>query len=97
MVDCCFEEILLTFPPFFLGKPNGRIVKREFPTYPQGIIYACQDNAWMDERVMLMFCRHGFETICRHSTRRCGSYIIFGFLSLSHDEFGCECNLGPWG
>ena len=31
------------------------IVKREFPMYPQGIIYACQDNAWMDERVMLMW------------------------------------------
>ena len=30
-------------------------VQREFPTYPQGIIYACQDNAWMDERVMLMW------------------------------------------
>ena len=39
----------------FLGKPNGRIVQREFPTYPQGMIYACQDNAWMDERVMLMW------------------------------------------
>ena len=23
--------------------------------YPEGIIYACQDNAWMDERVMLMW------------------------------------------
>ena len=23
--------------------------------YPQGMIYACQDNAWMDERVMLMW------------------------------------------
>ena len=39
----------------FLGKPNGRIVQREFPMYPQGMIYACQDNAWMDERVMLMW------------------------------------------
>ena len=40
------------FSPFFvlfLGKPNGRIVQHEFPTYPQGMIYACQDNAWMDE------------------------------------------------
>ena len=42
-------------PPHFLGKPNRRIVQCEFPTYPQGIIYACQDNAWMDERVMLMW------------------------------------------
>ena len=23
--------------------------------YPRGMIYACQDNAWMDERVMLMW------------------------------------------
>ena len=23
--------------------------------YPQGMIYVCQDNAWMDERVMLMW------------------------------------------
>ena len=39
----------------FKGKPNGRIVTREFPTYPQGLEYACQDNAWMDERVMLLW------------------------------------------
>ena len=45
------------FSPFFvfLGKPNGRIVQCEFPTFPQGMIYACQDNAWMDKRVMLMW------------------------------------------
>ena len=45
------------FSPFFvfLGKPNGRIVQCEFPMYPQGMIYACQDNAWMDKRVMLMW------------------------------------------
>ena len=46
------------FSPFFvlfLGKPNGRIVQCEFPMYPKGMIYACQDNAWMDERVMLMW------------------------------------------
>ena len=45
------------FSPFFFfkGKSNGTIVKCEFPTYPQGMIYACQDNAWMDKRVMLMW------------------------------------------
>ena len=46
------------FSPFFVlffGKPNGRIVQCEFPTHPEGMIYACQDNAWMDERVMLMW------------------------------------------
>ena len=54
MVDCLYDEMFLTLF-CFLGKPNGRIVQREFPTYHQGMIYACQDNAWMDERVMLMW------------------------------------------
>jgi hypothetical protein len=39
----------------FKGKPGGRIEKREFPTYPSQILYACQDNAWMDEKVMLIW------------------------------------------
>jgi hypothetical protein len=39
----------------FKGRPGGRIEKREFPTYSNKMVYACQDNAWMDERVMLMW------------------------------------------
>ena len=35
------------------GKPNGRIVTCEFPEFPDGILYTCQDNAWMDKKVML--------------------------------------------
>ena len=46
---------LLTPMLIFKGKPNGRIVKREFPEYPEGCVYACQDNAWMDEQVMLQW------------------------------------------
>ena len=37
----------------FKGKPGGRIDKREFPTYLCSMIYACQENAWMDENLML--------------------------------------------
>jgi hypothetical protein len=37
----------------FKGKPNGRIVKTEFATYPAPHRYHCQENAWMDEAVML--------------------------------------------
>jgi hypothetical protein len=37
----------------FKGKPGGRIESREFATYPPGAVYACQDAAWMDERVIL--------------------------------------------
>ena len=47
----CFSHFFV----LLLGKPNGRIVQHEFPMYPKGMIYACQDNAWMDERVMLMW------------------------------------------
>ena len=39
----------------FKGKPDGRIARREFPTYPAEMLYACQENAWMDEKVMLMW------------------------------------------
>ena len=39
----------------FKGKPGGRIKQREFPTYPKEMLYSCQENAWMDERVMLMW------------------------------------------
>ena len=39
----------------FKGKPNGRIVTRESPEFPEGIRYTCQDNAWMDEKVMLQW------------------------------------------
>jgi len=40
-----------TLTPYlvFKGRPDGRIVKKEFKTYPQGMFYACQDAAWMDE------------------------------------------------
>jgi hypothetical protein len=46
---------MLTPLLIFKGKPGGRIEKREFPTFPNDIIYACQDNAWMDEKVMIMW------------------------------------------
>ena len=39
----------------FKGKPNGQIVKHEFPEYPEGCVYACQDNTRMDEQVMLQW------------------------------------------
>ena len=47
----CFSHFFV----LLLGKPNGRIVQHEFLMYPEGMIYVCQDNAWMDERVMLMW------------------------------------------
>jgi hypothetical protein len=39
----------------FKGTADGRIVKREFPKFPEDMIYTCQPNAWMDERVMLVW------------------------------------------
>ena len=47
----CFSHFIV----LLLGKLNGKIVQHEFPTYPKGMIYACQDHAWMDKRVMLMW------------------------------------------
>ena len=41
----------------FKGKPGARIETREFPTYPIENLYACQERAWMDERVMRSWVR----------------------------------------
>ena len=38
-------------PPLlvFKGAKNGRIMKKEFPTFDNSTYYACQENAWMDK------------------------------------------------
>ena len=33
----------------FKGAKNGRIVKKEFPTFDNSMYYTCQENAWVDE------------------------------------------------
>ncbi len=49
------DGTLLPLTLIFKGKPNGRIVTKEFPRgdYPTTHFYKCQDNAWMDEEVMI--------------------------------------------
>lgn len=44
--------IILPSVVVFKGQPNGRIAKEEIPTFTKDHFYACQKNAWMDERVM---------------------------------------------
>ncbi len=44
--------IILPSVVVFKGQPNGRIAKEEIPTFTTDHFYACQKNAWMDERVM---------------------------------------------
>jgi hypothetical protein len=39
----------------FKGVPGGRIEKREFASFPNNVIYACQGNAWMDESAMILW------------------------------------------
>ena len=39
------------------GKPGACIETREFLTYPANNAYDCQQTAWMDERVMLLWVR----------------------------------------
>ena len=36
----------------FKGKPNGRIVMREFSSYPDGGKYSCHEMVWMKEEKM---------------------------------------------
>ena len=53
---CCNASEKLLKPVLtFKGHPQGRTVRWEFPTYPQEMIYTGQDNAWMNERVILLW------------------------------------------
>jgi hypothetical protein len=47
------DGMVLPLMVIFKGKPNGRIAKTEFATYPAPHCYHCQENAWMDKAVML--------------------------------------------
>ena len=47
--------LVLTPMLIFKGAAGGRIEKREVPTYVKDIHYGIQSNAWMDERMMLMW------------------------------------------
>lgn len=46
---------ILTPYMVFKGKAGARIETREAMTFPRDMYYACQENAWMDERVMLLW------------------------------------------
>jgi hypothetical protein len=49
------DGTLLLSTLIFKGKPNGRIVTKEFPRgdYPTTHFYKYHDNTWMDEEVMI--------------------------------------------
>ena len=49
------DDTLILSTLVFKGKPNGRIATKEFPSgvYPATHFYKCQENAWMDEDVMI--------------------------------------------
>jgi hypothetical protein len=52
-VTITVDGTLLPSTLVFKGKPDGRISKKEFSTYPKTHFYKCQEAAWMDEEVMI--------------------------------------------
>jgi hypothetical protein len=49
------DGTLLPSTLVFKGKPDGRIAKKEFSTYPKTHFYKCQEAAWMDEEGMIVW------------------------------------------
>ena len=39
--------------PLSVAKRGGTIKRREFPTYPEGAVYKCEEKAWFSEDIML--------------------------------------------
>jgi hypothetical protein len=52
-VTIAADGTLLPSTVIFKGKRDGRIAKTELKTFSTIHFYKCQDNAWMDEHVML--------------------------------------------
>lgn len=50
-VTVTVSGLMLSLLVVYKGARNGRIT-RQFGTYPEGSIYACQSQAWMDGDVM---------------------------------------------
>ena len=50
-------------PPIliFKGTQNGQIAKKELSNFPPGCKYFCQENGWMDERVMIEWIENIFK------------------------------------
>jgi hypothetical protein len=55
VVTITADGTLLPSMIIFKGAPNGRIARTEFAAYPTTNHYCCQENAWMDEQVMLVW------------------------------------------
>jgi hypothetical protein len=53
VVTIAVDGTLLPSMIIFKGAPNERIARMEFAAYPTTNHYRCQENAWMDEQVML--------------------------------------------
>ena len=80
----------------FKGKLGGRIESREFATYPPGAVYACQDAAWMDERVMLKWVELVLKPYVKKGTRQYSAALVIGQLPVPHDGIcrSGDCELG---
>ena len=51
------DGTLLPSTHVYKGKPNGKMGMKEFPSgiYPAMHFYKCQEAAWMDEVVMIVW------------------------------------------
>ena len=52
-VTMCADGTKLPPMMIFKGKQNGRIAAKEFPTFPTGCEYFCQENALVNKGAML--------------------------------------------
>ena len=74
---------LLTPFLIFKGVPKGRIASRELPTFNKDCLYACQENAWMDEEMMVVW----VEKVLKPYVAMCPPVIV---PLLFLDSFRCH-------
>ena len=76
----------------FKGVPTGRIVTKEFPTYPPICVYVCQNNTWMKEQCCSSGQNKSWGRTSRLHLRELSLFFCPRFVSLSHDGIGGSCH-----
>lgn len=82
----------------FKGEPGGRIAQHWFATNPIEMLYACQEeNAWMDEKVMLMWVDKILKSYVMTSPYRVACpNCLFGLVLIQYDVICCWSCAGFW-
>lgn len=104
MLTVCADGTKLPPLLIFKAKPGGS-VEKEFTQFPNECKYAVQENAWTDERVMLLWVDVVLAPYVKTAPKGIVPYLILdkytchmqGSVTKKMESLGVECDIVPGG